>query len=137
VEIIVTRRTTKNGKRENVRTERPLLPSYLLAEPVRHLDNALADMALREPRKDVQAVLGITTTRQLSPILDLHNREVDANPPTVSIGDIALVTGGSLQGMRVKVLAVRGDRARVQLDRYPAELPLSVLTYAQTHVPQR
>lgn len=79
-EIIVTRRKLKGGRTECLEKEVALIPSYVVAKPAdaHALGVALGDMAVREPRRDVQRVVGRVSDDAMAHVMARHGARVEA-----------------------------------------------------------
>lgn len=130
VEIIETRKRTAGGKQVIVQQERQLMPGYIATAPAtpHDLDAALGDMSLREPRKDVLRVVGWASEASMAHVLARHGKRVEKDLCLIQVGKLAKVTAGAFEGLGVKVLAIRGNKARCQCGNYPADIPLDSLT---------
>jgi len=129
-ETIVVRRHLKGGKSECVERPVKLLPSYIAATPASQdqLDRATTDMDLREPRKDIIRRVGRVSDAAMAHIISRHGgvKETDAKAP-LAVGMVARITAGAFQGFQVRIQAMRGNKARVQVGPLPADVPLEHL----------
>ncbi len=129
-EIVETRKRAPGGKQVVTSSERNLLPGYLATAPDTedHLDNALADMALREPRKDVLRVVGWASEASMAHVLARHGKRVERDLCKIAVGKVAKVTSGAFEGLTVRVQAIRGNKARVECGKFRADISLDALT---------
>ena len=129
-EIVETRKRAPGGKQVVTSSERNLLPGYLVTAPATadHLDNALADMALREPRRDVLRVVGWASDASMQHVLARHGAKVERDRCAIEVGKLARVTEGAFSGLSVRVMAMRAGKAYVECGKYRVDLPLDALT---------
>lgn len=125
-EIVVTRRHLKNGKSECVEREVALLPTYIIAEPQsgHQLDVALGDMAEREPRKDVQRVVGWAGPAALAHVMDRHLHRVDRAQTTLKPGALAKIAEGPFQGFQVRIQSVLPSKVRATINGMPVTIQI-------------
>lgn len=120
-EIVVTRKRTANGKRVDVEREVALMPGYIVADPASadQLDNALADMALREPMKDVKRVLGWASRAALEHVMARHLRTMDFRP-----GMTGRLIAGPMKGFTIRVQSLTPTRVRFTLNGMAMDAPI-------------
>lgn len=143
-ETIRVRKRARGGRTETVDKVVKIMPGYVVATPERsgELERALGDMAVREPRRDVTRVVGRISTRfdeyAIHGILRKHGgvTEPKSEQP-LAPGDIARITAGALEGIRVRIQSIRSGKARVVCGKFPAEVPLEHLELVdpQRHPP--
>lgn len=114
-EIVVTRKRQANGKRVDVEREVSLLPGYVIAAPqdAHQLDVALGDMAEREPRKDVQRVVGWAGPAALEHVMGRHMQRIEP-PESVRIvpGMTCEMLKVGFEGKTVLIVSVHKHTAR-------------------------
>ena len=104
-ERIIVRRHLKNGKSECVEREVALMPGYVAAEAPsqHHLECALGDMAMREPRKDVLRVVGFASRESMQPIMDRHGKVHEHDALRLQRGALVRLVDGALRGLQARV----------------------------------
>lgn len=126
-ERVLVRRQVK-GSTECVERDVKLLPGYVVADSSRSdLDAAIADMSVREPRRDVQRVIGFASPTALSGVMSRHGCVRDVSPPQIVEGGLARITSGPFTNMQARVVALRGARAHCLIADRRINVPISDL----------
>lgn len=125
-ERIVTRVHRKNGKSECIEREVALLPTYVVAAPANGhaLDVALGDMAMREPRKDVQRVVGWASPASMQHVMERHGKVQERDTTTLKPGTLAKLVDGPFQGFQVRIQAVLPSKVRATINGMPVTIPI-------------
>lgn len=108
----VTVRRRRGSKTITEERQEKLLPGYIVASPesAHGLEAALSDMAVREPRRDVQRVVGFASDGALHAILSRHGGVKDETPPQVRPGSLARITAGLYKGFTARVDEIQHGR---------------------------
>ena len=119
-------RSVRNGKRVQTYKETKLLPGYIVASPdtPQHLDNAVADMALREPRKDISRKVGGIAPGAVAHIMKRHLAVVHRDATTFKVGQTVRAIEGFAKGFQVRIVTMTATRIYWEFGTAKGSAPL-------------